>query len=94
MAADAGIWRIPLAIAFIGLLYTALVPVLDRFQGFLQSTAKQRAARWGIDQAERGVLKQQTDLSDEDLFQLEKRAFFSRVSWQRIGRSENCEYVS
>lgn len=38
-----------------------------------------------LDQAETGGLKKQKNMSDEEIFQLEKRAFFSKV-----GRLEFC----
>ena len=34
----------------------------------------------GLDQAEKGSLKRPEDMSDDEIFQLEKRAFFSKVS--------------
>lgn len=46
----------------------------------------------GLDQAEKG-LKRQDNMSDEDIFQLEKRAFFSKVgasfSWSLPLASRN-----
>jgi hypothetical protein len=33
-----------------------------------------------LDRAEKGSLRKQDDMSDEEIFQLEKRAFFSKVT--------------
>ncbi len=38
----------------------------------------------GLDQAEKGSLRKQEDMSDDDVFQLEKRAFFSKVGPHRL----------
>ena len=67
-------------------LFSLLVYVFGRFvwsflHTFISPNAqKASAVTSNLDQAEKGSLKKQEDISDDDLFQLEKRAFFSKVS--------------
>lgn len=42
----------------------------------------------GLDQAEKGSLKKYEGTSDEEIFQLEKRAFFSKVGSALLGSSD------
>jgi hypothetical protein len=46
-----------------------------------------------LDQAEKGSLKQQEDLSDDDVFQLEKRAFFSKVGRMLVVSYDDLELL-
>jgi len=43
------------------------------------NTQKASPVTSSLDQAEKGSFKKQEDISEDDLFQLEKRAFFSKV---------------
>ena len=76
-----GLWQAPLLIAVIGAICIALVPTAKRFHDFLLSTSRRSALAWGVDNAEKGYLAKQNHLSEDDLFQLEKRAFFSKVNF-------------
>jgi hypothetical protein len=49
--------------------------------GFIYEDRKAFAPGASLDQAEKGSLKQQENLSDDEIFQLEKRAFFSKVGF-------------
>lgn len=46
---------------------------------FIHSDLQTLAPGSSLDEAEKGRLKKQEDMSDEEIFQLEKRAFFSKV---------------
>lgn len=67
-------------------IFSCLVYIFGRhltsFLGALISVDGQKTAHpaSGLDQAEKGSLKRPEDMSDDELFQLEKRAFFSKVS--------------
>jgi hypothetical protein len=80
----ADLWHVSLIVAVIGAICIALGPTPRRFLDSLHSTSKKEAARWGIDKAETGSLMVQNSFSDDDLFQLEKRAFFSKVSFEHL----------
>jgi len=54
-----------------------LIPILQSL--FSPDSKKSYALAATLDRAEKGTLAKKETLSDEDLFQLEKRAFFSKV---------------
>ena len=54
------------------------LPPASRLYGALISSST-KATAWRIDQAEKGTLPQKATMSDMDIFELEKRAFFSKV---------------
>ena len=43
----------------------------------------------GLDQAEKGSLKRPVDMSEDEVFQLEKRAFFSKVGLVEVAIESN-----
>ena len=62
---------------FVYLLGPAVWAFINAF--FSVNRVKGSGVSLNLDQAEKGSLKKQKDMSDDEVFQLEKRAFFSKV---------------
>ena len=68
------------ALPIYGLVFSGLSYLLARvWLSYYHQGKSAFAPGSSLDQAEKGSLKQHQDMSDEELFQLEKRAFFSKV---------------
>ena len=56
-----------------------LVPAARRLHDALASKSTTKAAAWKLDLAEKGTLVQKATMLDQDIFELEKRAFLSKA---------------
>jgi hypothetical protein len=64
----------------VGVVIAGFVYILARTLLYLIHKEKQSLApASSLDQAEKGSLEKQEEMSEDEIFQLEKRAFFSRV---------------
>ena len=63
------------------LVYLCGGPIVNLFQTLFPIDEDQKPPATGstLDLAEKGSLKMEESLSDEEIFELEKRAFFSKV---------------
>lgn len=66
------------------LTYLLLYLVVHTIRHSLRNISIPPVLRLGIDQAERGKLAEQETLTADELFQLEKRAFLSKVGRESV----------
>ena len=82
------LWLIP---ALSCLTIALVVPATRRLLRVLESKSTLEAAAWRLDLAEKGTLAQKATMPDEGIFELEKRAFFSKVGLSDIERDDETD---